>query len=167
MLQISTGKFFQSSKLHETLFRGVYYTNYRVFGDAKIETPVGILLPSTARSNLSTLTYEIVERIEAHPNSPVAGEIISTGGDMVVNDFAAIISFALEVTSTPNPDLTRRLTATNGPGLGVAEVPQKFIPRVFDTSVPFAKGDNEKLSDFISNLIALDRKHYEGAVNAQ
>lgn len=108
MLQISAGKFFQSSKLHETLYRCVYYTNYRVFDDAKIETPVGVLLPSTAGSNPSTLTYEVVERIEAHPNSPVAGEIISTGGGMVVNDFAAIISFALNLTCTPDPDLARR-----------------------------------------------------------
>ncbi len=45
-------------------------------------------------------------------------------------------------------------------------MPQKFIPRVFDTSVLSAKGDNEKLSGFIKDLIALDRKHYEGAMRA-
>lgn len=166
MLQISAGKFFQTSKLHETPYRGVYYTNYRVFDDAKIETPVGVLLPSTVGSGPATLTYEVVERIEAHPNSPVSGEIISTGGDMVVNDFAAVISFALNVTCTPNLDLTRRLLAPSGPSLGNAHVPQKFIPRVFDTSVLFAAGDNEKLSGFIKDLIALERKHYEGAMRA-
>jgi hypothetical protein len=166
MFQISTGKFFQSGKLHETLYRGVYYTNYRVLDDAKIETPAGVLLPSTAGSNPATLTYKVVERIEAHPNSPVAGEIVSTGGDMVVNDFAAVISFALDVTCTSNPDVTRRLIASNGPSLGNAYVPQKFIPRMFDTSVLFAKGDNEKLSGFIKDLLSLNRKHYEGAMRA-
>jgi hypothetical protein len=166
MLQISAGKFFRSSKLHETPYRGVYYTNYEGFDDAKIETPVGTVQPSTARSGLSTLTYEVVERIEAHPQSPVAGELISTGGHMVVNDFAAVISFALDVTCTPDSDLTRRLIAASAPSLGNAQVPQKFIPRLFDTSVLFAKGDNEKLSGFIKDLIGLDRKHYEGAMRA-
>jgi len=62
------GKFFESSKVHETLYRGVYYTNYR-FRSRQIETPVGILLPSTTGPGLSTLTYEVVERIEAYPGA--------------------------------------------------------------------------------------------------
>jgi hypothetical protein len=90
MLQISAGKFFRSSKLHETLHRGVYYTNYRVLDAAKIETPVGTLLPSSLGSDPPTLTYEIVERIEAHPASPVGGELVSTGGDMLVNDLGSV-----------------------------------------------------------------------------
>lgn len=82
-----------------------------------------MLLPSTARSSRSTLTYEVVERIEAHPQSSVPGEVHSTGGDMVVNDFAAVISFALNVTCTPNPDLTRRLIASSGSSFGNAHTP--------------------------------------------
>jgi hypothetical protein len=166
MLQISTGKFFESSNVHETLYRGVYYTNYRIFDRAKIETPVGILLPSTAGAGLSTLTYEVVERIEGYPGGPFPGEIVSTGGDMVVNDFAAIISFALNITCASQFDLTSRLITPGGPSLGNIHVPQKFIPRVFDTSVQFARGDDERLSSFIKRLIALDRKHYEGAMRA-
>jgi hypothetical protein len=64
-----------------------------------------------------------VERIEAHPQSSVPGEVHSTGGDMVVNDFAAVISFALNVTCTPNPDLTRRLIASSGSSFGNAHTP--------------------------------------------
>jgi hypothetical protein len=166
MLQISTGKFFNSTKLHETLYRGVYYTNYRFFDCVKIETPVGVILPSNLSSGVSTLTYEVVERIEAHPNSPVPGEVISTGGDVVANDFAAVISFAFGVTCTTSPALTGRLIDPRVSSLGNAHAPSKFIPRMFDTSVPFAKGDDERLSTFIKDLIALDRRHYEGAMRA-
>ncbi len=166
MLQISTGKFFNSTKLHETPYRGVYYTNYRSFGCGKIETPVGVLLPSNLGSDVSTLTYEVVERIEAHPSSPVPGEVISTGGDVVVNDFAAVISFVLDITCTTSSDLTKRLVDPRGSSLGNAYAPSKFIPRMFETSILFAKGDDEKLSAFIENLIALDRRHYEGAMRA-
>ncbi|HLH72957.1 MAG TPA: hypothetical protein VKX96_06710, partial [Chloroflexota bacterium] len=166
MLQISTGKFFNTAKLHETPYRGVYYTNYKSFGCAKIETPVGVLLPSNLGSDVSTLTYEVVERIEAHPNSPVAGEVISTGGDVVANDFAAVISFALGITCTTNADLTRRLIDPRGSSLGDAYAPTKFIPRIFDPSILFAKGDDEKLSAFVEKLVGLDRRHYEGAIRA-
>jgi hypothetical protein len=166
MLQISSKKFFTSTKLHETLHRGVYYTNYRVFGDAPLETPVGMLLPSTAWLGLTTMTYEIMERIEAHPHGPVAGEVVSIGGDTLVNDFAAIISFALNVTCTPDPDLTRRLTANVHPALGTTSVPQKFIPRMFDTQVQCKTGDTLLLSNFITELIDLDRKTFEGAMRA-
>ena len=166
MLQISTGKFFNTTKLHETPYRGVYYTNYTSFGCAKIETPVGVLLPSNLGSHVSTLTYEVVERIEAHPNSPVAGEVISTGGDVVVNDFAAVISFALGITCTTNSDLTKRLIDPRGSSLGNAYAPSKFIPRMFDLSILFAKGDDEKLSAFVEKLVGLDRRHYEGAIRA-
>jgi hypothetical protein len=166
MLQISTGKFFNTAKLHETPYRGVYYTNYRSFDCAKIETPVGVLLPSNLGSGVSTLTYEVVERIEAHPNSPVPGEVISTGGDVVANDFAAVISFALGITCTTNSDLTERLIDPRGSSLGNAYAPSKFIPRMFDGSVLFARGDDDNLSAFVKNLIALDRRHYEGAIRA-
>ena len=166
MLQISSKKFFASTKLHETVHRGVYYTNYRVFSNEQIETPVGLLLPLTSALGLGTMTYEITERIEAHPGGIFSGEIVSTGGRTLVNDFGALISFALNVTCTPDPDLTRRLTANAQPALGTSSVPKKFIPRMFETEVLFKEGDTLFLSTFIAKLIALDRRTFEGAMRA-
>jgi hypothetical protein len=37
---------------------------------------------------------------------------------------------------------------------------------MFDAEVPFATCDNEKLSGFVKDLIALDRKHYQNAIRA-
>lgn len=162
MLQISSKKFFRSDKLHETLHRGVYFTNYRTFDEAPILTPVGLLLPSTAWIGPTTMTYEIMERIEARPNGPVPGEVVATAGDTMANDFAAIVSFFLNVTCTPDPDLTRRLTAAVHPGLGSSRVPQKFIQRMFDPHVAARPGDGDGLSNSVKQLIALKRNGTRG-----
>ena len=57
--------------------------------------------------------------------------MISMGGASLLNDFAAVVAFALNITCTPDPDLTRRLLATERPSLGVQAVPSQFIKRNF------------------------------------
>ena len=93
MLQISTGKFFKH-EAYETLRRAIYYTNYRVFRDDRIETQVGSLQPVVGVHGLGALTCEIIERIQKLPGGPYSGEVIATGGETLINDFAAVVSFA-------------------------------------------------------------------------
>ena len=166
MLQISTGKFFKG-EAHETLRRVIYYTNYQVLReDQRIETPAGSLQPAIGTHGLGAFIGEIIERIEKLPGGPYAGEVIATGGDTLVNDFAAVVSFALNVTCTNDLDLARRLVANERPSLGTDLVPQKYIPRMFDRAVRWMPDDAKDLNCFVSNLMALDRKSYEGAMRA-
>lgn len=58
------------------------------------------------------MTCEMLETIEKHPDGDKAGVMISTGGASLPNDFAALVAFALNITCTLDPDLTRRLLAT-------------------------------------------------------
>jgi hypothetical protein len=134
MLQISTGKFFKH-EAHETLRRAIYYTNYRLFRNEVLDTRVGSLQAVTGVHGLGALTCEIIERIQKHPGGPRSGEIIATSGDTLINDFAAIVSFALGITCTTDLDLARRLVASERPSLGADMVPQKHIPRMFDSVV--------------------------------
>jgi hypothetical protein len=167
MLQISSRKFFKTSDVYETLRRATYYTNYRMFlGHDRIETPAGSFYPTTGMYGLATLTCEIMERIEKWPGGPYPGEVIATSGDTLINDFAAIISFALNVTCTSDPDLTRRLVASEKPTLGADAVPQKYIPRMFDREVRWQRDDADILGRFVADLLALERKSYEGAMRA-
>jgi hypothetical protein len=166
MLQISTGKFF-NGEAHETLRRVVYYTNYQVFReDERMETPAGTLQPAIGAHGLGAFIGEIIERIEKLPGGPYPGEVIATGGDTLINDFAAVVSFALNVTCTNDLDLARRLVANERPSLGTDLVPQKYIPRMFDRAVGWEPEDAEDLKRFVSDLMALDRKSYEGAMRA-
>jgi hypothetical protein len=57
MLQIITEKFYGPGERYETLHRAVFYTNYRILMQAeRIETPVGVLLPTTGLEGLAALT---------------------------------------------------------------------------------------------------------------
>lgn len=166
MLQISTGKFFKG-EAYETLRRAIYYTNYRIFReDELIETQAGSLQSVIGAHGLGALTCEIIERIEKMPGGPYSGEIIATGGNTLINDFAAIVSFALNVTCTTDLELARRLVANDRPSLGADLVPQKYVPRMFDRAVDWQPGDVEDLQRFVSDLMALERKSYEGAMRA-
>jgi hypothetical protein len=165
MLQVSTGKFFKG-EAYETPRRAIYYTNYRLFRDERIETQVGSLQPVFGVHGLGALICEIIERIEKMPGGPYSGEVIATSGDTLINDFAAIVSFALNVTCTTDLELARRLVASERPSLGADLVPQKYIPRMFDRTVDWQPSDADQVQRFVTDLMALERKSYEGAMRA-
>jgi hypothetical protein len=166
MLQIITEKFFPPGERYETLHRAIFYTNYRVMRGEKIITPVGTLLPSSGLHSLATLTCEMLERQEKHPDGPKSGVFIATSGDDLLNDFAAVISFFLNVTCTPDPDLTRRLLLAERPSLGIEAVPSRFIRRMFDKDVHARDGEAAALAAFITQLIGLERETFVGAMRA-
>lgn len=167
MLQIITEKFFAPGERYETLHRAVFYTNYRMMGQSeRMETPVGVLLPTTGLEGVSALTCEMVEKLEKPPDGDRAGAMVSTGGDELLNDFAAVTAFALDITCTPDLDLTRRLLATERPSLGIDCVPTRFIRRTFDREIIWKVGDGEALAAFVTQLVGLERKRFEAAMRA-
>jgi hypothetical protein len=166
MLQVSTGKFFKH-EAYETLRRAIFYTNYRIFhDDARLETLVGSLQPAFGAHGLGALTCEIIERIQKIPGGPHPGEMVATSGVTLINDFAAIVSFALDITCTTDLDLARRLTSSELPSLGADLVPQKYIPRKFDRSVHWQPVDPDRLQRFVADLMGLERQSYEAAIRA-
>ena len=166
MLQIITEKFYPAGERYETPHRAVFYTNYRLLREEKLETLVGVLRPATGFDGLSALTCEIVEKIEKHPDGPAPGVMISTGGAALLNDFAAVVSFVLNITCTPDPYLARRLLSTERPSLGVEEVPSQLIGRTFGKEVMGNASDALVLSRFVKQLVGLKRKQFEGAMRA-
>ncbi len=166
MLQIITEKFYKPGERYETLHRAVFYTNYRMLRAERIETPVGVLLPTTGLEGLAAITCEMLEKIEKHPDGARPGVMISTGGTSLLNDFAAVTAFALDITCTPDPDLTRRLLATERPSLGVQSVPSRFIKRTFDQQIISKEGDGLALTQFVAQLIGLERKRFEAAIRS-
>ncbi len=157
MLQVSTGKFFKH-EAYETLRRAIFYTNYRMFhDDVRLESLVGSLQPAFGAHGLGALTCETIERIQKIPGGPYPGEMVATSGVTLINDYAAIVSFALDITCTTDLDLARRLTSSELPSLGADLVPQKYIPRMFDRSVHWRPVDPDRLQRFVADLMALER----------
>ncbi|NNU62755.1 hypothetical protein [Ochrobactrum soli] len=166
MLQVITGKFFRDVALYETLHRGIFYSNYSMFRDDEVSTVVGRLLPSSAMGGLATFTYEIMEKLEAVNMDGSPSIMIATGGDTLANDFAAVISVALNITCTTDPDLTRRLIADKHPSLGTARVPSRYLRRMFDGRIQSVPGDIETLQRFVERLVELDRPAFEAAMRS-
>ncbi len=166
MLQVITGKFFRPVELYETPHRGVLFTNYWSFEDGPIDLPIGRILPSTSSAAVRTFTYELVEKLESVSADGNMEAMISTGGSELASDLAVVLSFALDITCTTEPDLIRRLTGQQTGMRAVRETPSQLIPRLFDERVASAEGDAETLKRFMAKLLGLDRRTYEAAIRA-
>lgn len=163
MLQIKSGKLFTREPEHRNELRGILYTNLRLGRDEPIETVAGRLLPTSTLHDARALIYEGVELIEAQPHGP--GVLVSHGADPYLGELAAVVSFALNVTCTPDPDLTSRLTSGRR-GLAVNDPPGRVVRRVFDEQVWCQDTDADHLVKFVAQLIGLERKSYRVAMRA-
>ena len=81
-----------------------------------------------------------------------------------MNDFAAIVSFALNVTCTIDSALTRQLTGGRGSLTNVQ--PRSLVSRAFDDPVWCQEEDAVQLIRFADDLIGLQRKSYLAAMRA-
>ena len=76
-----------------------------------------------------------------------------------MQDFSAIVSFALNVICTPDFELADRLTGAR-PGTHLS----KYVRRVFDDLVWCQDEDIVHLVQFVNDLIGLERKSYLAAI---
>lgn len=171
MLQIITGKFFTTDDLIVTHHRGVLYSNYQPEYFKIINTPVGFLSSAETwgdnpRNSVCSLIYEYDERLEAVRPDGTKEFLVSVGGDYIIQDFAAVTAFALNITCSPDLSLVRRLTQSKHASLGVANVPDNYVNRVFNQRVDYSPDDESQLQSFISELVGLKRKTYKAAMRA-
>ncbi len=162
MLQIASGKLFAKEPAQRNKLRGVLYTNLQLYDREPIETVAGRLLPTSSLGMQNSAVYEITELIE---DPPVPGAVASHGVDPYMTDFADIVSFVLNVTCTPDAEVTRRLT--DGRHSSQATVPPgSLVRRVFDEQVQCQDEDAARLVEVVGNLIGLKRKNYLAAMRA-
>ena len=162
MLQIASGKLFAGNPQRQNELRGVLYTNLMSYGSDPIDTAAGRLLATDIRQGIQSLVYEMTQFME-DPETP--GGWVSAGITPYLSEFAAIVSFALNITCTPNQDLALRLT--NGrPGDLVNVPPKQLVLRVFDPLVALREEDRPKLVDFVQELIGLKRRTFLEAMKA-
>lgn len=163
LLQISSGKLFQGEAGRSNQLRGVFYSNLKTFGEYKIETAAGSLLPTSNLYNSLALVYEFTELMESGERSP--GTIVSHGIDPYISDFATIISFSLNCVASADYELTNRLISDQR-GLLTSKPPKRLIKRFFDNEIFFQSHDKEYLINFVKQLIGLERKYFLGAMRA-
>lgn len=164
MLQIATGKFFKHEVGQENRLRGVLYTNYGSdFGEDGLETAAGRLTGTSTLSGLKSLIYEVTERYEGGP-SP--GVLVSVGAGPFLQEMAAIVSFGLDITCTPDPDLARRLLGDAPLAPNAYARPKTYLNRTFETKINSRPEDAATFAAFVEDLIDLERAAYLGAMRA-
>lgn len=163
MLQINSGKMFANEAEERSRLRGVLHTNLQLPGKSPVETAIGSILPVTNLRGPRAIVYELTERFEKDP--PIAANLHSHGVDPYLNEAAAIISFALNVTCTPDYQLTQRLLSQRPNLMGDAQ-PKDLLSRVFDEQVWAQPADVDDLVRFSERLIGLERKSHLAAIRA-
>jgi hypothetical protein len=164
MLQINSGKLYQRGIGRRNQLRGVLYTNLILRGyEEPIVTAAGTLLASDSRHSPNTVVYELVEQMETEAVTP--GVLISHTVEPYLQDFSAVAAFALQVTCTPDVDLSSRLLSGRR-SLAVLTPPSKLVQRIFDPQVWCQKLDAERLVSFVAQLIGLERRSFLAAMRA-
>ncbi|MGP5563435.1 hypothetical protein [Vreelandella alkaliphila] len=163
MLQICSGKLFQREVQYKNDLRGIIYTNLRLLRDRKIDTSAGSLLSTSSLGKSNAIIYEIEELIEANGQGP--GTLVSHGIAPYILDFSTLLSFILNCTASPSHTLTDRLLGEQR-GLSTHSTPKQVVKQVFDEEIYFKESDEERLVEFIKQLIGLERSTYLGVMRA-
>ncbi|GBQ31949.1 hypothetical protein HLH34_18775 [Gluconacetobacter azotocaptans] len=164
MLQINSGKLYPNGVRRTNELRGVLYSNLLLMRmeDNAIVTQAGRLLQAEAANLPRPIVYEVSEQFDDEPR---VGVLISHGVQPYLQDFAAVVSFVLRVTCTPDPDLCTRLLSDKR-SLGVMTPPAKLVRKVFDKEILLNENDDKLLNGFIDDLIGLRRKSFLAVMRA-
>lgn len=165
MLQIVTGMYFREVPLNETTHRAVIYTNASSMSRDAVDLPIGKFLFATSFSPITSLTIEVIERLEALRPDGSDEFVLATGGTELIDDAADVFAFALNVSWSRNAALIERLVPRQLDGRPT-RMPWSILRRTFDPAVVLRDGDVAGARDFATKLLALRRDHFEAAMRS-
>src|SRR5947209_1600697 len=184
MLQIITGKFFRTGELYVTRHRAVLYSNYAPlqrmvetsdgssgasFYPTTLETSAGSLTPTSTlqpSGEVFPWLYEVDEKLEAVRPDGTREFLIAAGADYIIQDFSAVVAFALNITCTPDLDLARRLMHGQHASVDIPHQPKQYVGRVFEPRVEPQDSDGARLQKFVRDLVGLERQTYKAVMRA-
>ncbi|WAC92243.1 hypothetical protein [Mycobacterium sp. Aquia_213] len=160
MLQISAGRFFRSGiEINERLHRRTVYTNAWFLDPRPIDLPVGTLTGSTEPADVSTVTFEAMDRLEAQRWDGTDEFLVATGGDELIDDIAYVASFVLNRTFCRDHDQVHRLV----PAAGLPSrrhTAASLFPQLFKPVQVVHEAEWDTLRAFMSDLLALHREDF-------
>lgn len=162
VLQIATGMYFSQAELHETTYRRVAYTNASTFVVRDLELPIGVLKFHSSHSDpIAAVTVEVVNKLPKNDPDGSSSFVVSMGDDEQLDDAITVAAFALNVTATFDVDRIRRLVHAEGQR---RHRPARLLRRVYDPTVLITDDDVAALYTFCTQLLALDRQHFEAVM---
>ncbi|MEV6283475.1 hypothetical protein [Kribbella sp. NPDC051770] len=165
MLQVISGMYFRDVPLYEYEHRRTLFTNAYFVGRKPIDLGVATLSPSSAFTPVTTVWASLTERLEAKQLNGEDEFMLSTGGDEIFDDLAAVLSFSFNATFSTRHETVRRLVfeLNNRSDRGGST---NVLLRTFDRSLAIQPAEEEDAQVFIGKLLRLNRPVYEQALRA-
>lgn len=142
---------------------GVLYTNARLPWEGAIDTAAGSLRPAGFDGGDRACVFDMEERIEAQEDGP--GVLVSHGVGPFLDDLCIVATVGFGVLFSRQAD---KITALTGGASGVSShrAPNSFIARLYEQDTYLQDDEVEAFKAFVTDLLALERKHYLGAMRA-
>jgi len=162
MLQIISGKFFQSEDRYRYDGKGILFGNYRWY--EPIETCVATLEPVDIIGSVTSYVVSYVNQIEK-PGKGGPGTLLRTGDAEIVEHFRLLSIMGLQAYF--HHDRESVAIACRKQPLSMSDhVPSFFVPRFFHSSVQGTKDAVESFAIYVEKIIGLPRNVYRAVLAA-
>lgn len=162
MLQIISGKFFESSDRFAYDAKGILYSNFAWV--QPIKTCVATLEPVDTYASVSSYVVCYVNQIEKE-QPPRAGVLVRTGDAEIIEQFQILCGFGLKSFFHQDKDTVAiscrdyRLSSSD-------DVPSSFIPRIFSRQINGTSEEIDLFVKFTEDVIALKRDVYKRLISS-
>jgi len=161
VLQIISGKFFDSEDrfIHDR--KGILFSNYSWV--QPIKTCVATLEPVDTYSSVSSYVVSYVNQIEKE-KPPAKNVLVRTGDSEIVEQFMLICCFSLKAFF--HQDRSAVAVACRDQRISSSDyyVPSQFVQRIFSRQINGSFAEAETLSNFVDSIISLKREHYNSII---
>lgn len=163
MLQIISGKFFESEDRFIHDGKGILFSNYSWV--QPIKTCVATIEPVDTYASVSSYVVSYVNQLEKE-KPPAKNILVRTGDSEIVEQFLIICSFSLSAFF--HQDRSVVAVACRDKRLSSSDycVPSQFVPRVFSRQINGTVAETEALSNFVSDIIGLKREDYNSTITS-
>lgn len=161
MLQVITGKFFQSEERHTSEEKAVLYSNYRWF--APIETCVGRLEPLDRRGALTTYLFSFLNQLEKEKGN---FSVVSIGNGEIIEQFRLLCVFGLKAVFAEDRSWAAHLCRSGTTGQAQDSIPSQILARYFSSRIDGRNNDGPEFSAFVAKVLSVPRSDYKSIVSA-
>lgn len=160
LLQIITGKFYNSEDRFHNDCKGILYSNASFKGVYDI----GHIKIESAESFSSVAPY--IAMYDNQLQQLHSGfELVKVGDEEILRQLKNIISFALDAVFDEDKSTVERICIKKESGRGRYPVPSEFINGTFDISKNVTDDEMKSCGAFFEQLLALNREDYNNILN--
>jgi hypothetical protein len=166
MLQIISGKFFESDDRYSYDCRGILYSN--ISWSNTIETCVAKLEPADVYGKTSAyvMSYNNQMEKEEENDKEVKGfRLVKTGDTEILKQFKYLCTFGLKAIFDGDRDVVYRMCRTAPISSNEHNLPSGYINQFLDTKFNTTQKEINEFINFVEDVIGLPRKVYNIAIS--